>query len=208
MNRMRTLTLALTAVLLAATALPAHALDLGGHDRDGTVVGLNFGVGWNKVDFTTADGDGESGTEDAFAGGARVGWAKNDNLIYSLGFYGWKRSYSGLTPVSVTALNFLAEISWFPRGEGFWLRGGIGGGSLDLTIRLPQGMAVGKESGWNYALGAGYEFRVSDGTALGLAYDFRYVDIGSVGGDVPGANVDSVATTSHCVSLNIHFYIM
>jgi hypothetical protein len=189
-------------------APPAHALDLGGHVRDGTVVGLNFGVGWNKVKFTAADRDGESGTEDAFSGGARVGWAKSDNVIYSLGFYGWKRSYSGITPVSVTALNFLAEISWFPRGEGFWVRGGIGGGSLDLTVRLPAGMAVGKESGWNYALGAGYEFRVSDGTALGLAYDFRYVDIGAIGGDVPEANIDSASTTSHCVSLNIHFYIM
>jgi len=170
-------------------------------------VGLNFGGGWNKVTFTSVDGDGETGTETAFSGGARVGWANSDYLVYSVGFYGWKRSYSGFTPVSVTALHFLAEVSWFPRGEGFWLRGGVGGGSLDISALLPQGYAIGKQGGWNYSLGAGYEFRVSDGTALGIAYDFRYLDIGAVDGVDGGPGLESAATTGHNVSLNIHFYL-
>jgi len=192
----------LVATFALACTLPAAALDLGGHVRDGTVVGLTFGGGWNKIKFTGPDGDGDSGTETALTGGARVGWAKSDNLIYSVGMYGWKRSYSqSVTPVSVTALNFLAEVSWFPRGEGFWLKGGIGGGSLDLTIRLPEGPVIGKKGGWNYSLGAGYEIRVSDGTAVGIAYDFRYLDIGSL------ADLESAASTSHNLSLNLHFYI-
>jgi len=196
---------ALCLTLISAVGIagaPALALDLGGHVRDGTVVGVTMGAGWSKLEYTpSGGGKTTTGTESAFSGGARVGWAKSDNLIYSLGMYGWKRSYGG-TGASVSALHFLAEVSWFPRGEGFWLRGGIGGGSLDLTIYLPgPGPVSERKGGWNYALGAGYEFRVSDGTAIGLCYDFRYVDIGGFAG------IESAASLSHNASLNIHFYM-
>ena len=114
---------------------------------------------------------------------------------------GWKRSYSGITPVSVTALNFLAEISWFPRGEGFWVRGGIGGGQFDFTVTLPAEKVFIKKGGWTYSAGAGYEFRVSDQAAIGFAYDVRYLSVKEFD------DFDPSSTLSHNVSLNLHFYM-
>ena len=188
---------------LVLTALPALALDLGGHDRDGTVVGLNFGCGWNKLKYDTSGGESETDTDTAFTGGLSIGWARNDNLIGSIGIYGWKESlYQGITPVSVSTFNFLAEVSWFPRGEGFWIKGGIGGGTLDVYAVFPLSTVNFQEGGWAYTAGAGYEFRVSDGTAIGIAYDYRTISTGD------SDSWKNTSASTHALAFNIRFYMM
>ena len=62
MPRFRTLSATLAAALALLTALPAPAFDLGGHVRDGTVVGLNFGGGWNKATKPNASNGTPSST--------------------------------------------------------------------------------------------------------------------------------------------------
>lgn len=192
--------------LVIFTASPVFALDLGGHDRDGTVIGLVMGYGWNSLEYTLSDGTKiDSGSIDSFSGGFRVGWASNDNLILSLGMYGWKNSYYSYlyTSTSVKEYHFMLEAFWFPRGEGFWLKGGVGRGTLDFygTAINPNNSLVFNEKGWTLGAGAGYEFRVSDGTAIGFCWDYFYLPIGDYN------TITDIKATSNVVSLNLHFYM-
>jgi len=196
----------ITLVVCLLSSLPVLAQ--GGHDRDGTVVGINLGAGWAKVKYDLPDdaGDGtfsgETNTKSAFTGGFRVGWAPNDNFIYSVGMYGWKRSFNQqILPMSVRTFNFLVELSWFPTGEGFWLRGGVGGGHLDFSATLPEARTTFQESGWNVAGGAGWELRISDEAAFGIAYDYRYLSVGAFEG------LENTISTTHNLTLNIHWYM-
>lgn len=192
----------LVAVALLLAAAPAAAVDLGGHDRDGTVVGLEAGPGWTSIKFTSSGDETTLDPESAFAGGLNVGWAPRDELIGSIGIYGWKKSFiQDITPVSLTTFHFLAEVSWFPRGEGFWLKGGAGVGSLDLTATLPQQMVTYKKGGFSWTAGAGYELRVSDGTAIGLAYDFRWVQVGSFD------FLEKTTVLTHAASFSLRLYM-
>ena len=194
--------LAVLTVLATACAAPALALDLGGHDRDGVVIGMNLGAGWNRIDMNLEGQDLRTDYKSTFSGGLRVGWARNDYFIASLGIYGWKRSYyQEIVPFTVSDFHFLAEIAGFPRGEGFWIKGGAGGGTFDITITRPAAKTTHKKAGWNYTIGAGYELRISDGAAFGLAYDLRYLTVGDF------EFFTDTSTFSQNASLNIHFYM-
>jgi opacity protein-like surface antigen len=203
MNRSKYRILLCTMIFLLAGALPATALDLGGHVRDGVVVGLGFGHGWNEVAWNSTEGaDRSTDNLSAFNGAFRVGWARSDYLMASIGLNGWRRSFSqNLTPATSSYYCFTLEAHVFPRGEGFWLKGGIGRGSLDLDIQDPVDRIIVKEAGFAWTVGAGYEFRVSESTAIGVAYDYQTTAVGdfALGSDT---KVDS-----HAVSLSINYYV-
>jgi len=203
MFRSRTPIVFIVMTFLLTASLPAFAMDLGGHDRDGVVVGLDLGYGWNTVEFNNAEGQKIStGSIETFNGGFQVGWAPSDNFIGSIGFNGWRRSFSqNLVPISARYYSFMVEGYFFPRGEGFWIKGGIGRGTMDLTMNHPQRIYNINEAGLALTTGAGYEFRVADTTALALAYIYQHTDVGDFG--------DGTDTTvgSHSVSLTIHFYV-
>jgi len=198
-------TLALLPMILCATS--ALALDLGGHDRDGGVLGVQLGAGWNKLEFAVMDDSGETiqgstGWESAFSGGVSIGWAPNDNFIYSVGIAGWKRSfYQQISPISVTTFHFMLDLAWFPRGEGFWIKAGAGSGTLDFSMVLPEARVTFKKAGWNFVGGVGYELRASDDFALGLAYDFRFLTVGQFEG------LEDTKVYSHNASLSLRFYM-
>ena len=205
MTRIRIRALCLTALMIVA-ASPAFGLDLGGHDRDGAVIGLTFGHGWNSIKFTPVDGTAqETGNISAFTGGFRFGWASTDNFIVSVGMYGWRKRYQTLQYLSTSSsnYNFVLEGFWFPRGEGFWIKGGFGRGTLDFTgtAVLPQDTVNFNESGWAMTAGLGYEFRISDGAALGICYDLIYLPVGDFAG------FSDVQSISNSLSLNFHFYL-
>ncbi|MCK9996381.1 MAG: hypothetical protein KAH56_08920, partial [Candidatus Krumholzibacteria bacterium] len=88
-------------------------------------------------------------------------------------------------------------------GEGFWVKGGVGRGTLDFYAKaaMPINDVIFNETAWSWSTGAGYEFRVSDGAAIGISYDFLYIPVG----DFAGFN--EVSSISHNLSLNIHFYM-
>lgn len=193
----------LVIALLTLFASTASALDLGGHDRDGTVFGLTLGYGWNSIDYTPEIGNARtSGTFDTFTGGARIGWAPSDFIIGSLGFYGWRSTITTLTPSSASNYALMLEAYVFPKGEGFWVKGGLGWGTIDfsVTAALPINNIVFNESGLAWSTGAGYEFRVSDGTAVGICYDLLYIPVGDFAG------FTDTSSLSQSVSLNLHFY--
>ena len=75
MLRSATLRTAVLVILLSITAMPAQGLDLGGHDRDGTVIGVNVGAGWTRYELNSPDYSGTTGYNSAFSGGIRMGFA-------------------------------------------------------------------------------------------------------------------------------------
>ncbi len=204
MTRFQIRTAVIVTALLLVLASSASAIDLGGHDRDGTVIGLTLGYGWNSIEYTKESGvSRETGTFGTFTGAFRVGWASSDYFIASIGFTGWRRDYYTFTPTSSKAYAFMLEGYFFPLGEGFWIKGGVGRGTLDFYAKaaMPINDVIFNETAWSWSTGAGYEFRVSDGAAIGISYDFLYIPVG----DFAGFN--DVSSISHNLSLNIHFYM-
>jgi len=190
-------------MIITLMASAAAALDLGGHDRDGVVIGLTLGHGWNSIQLTDGNGDfRDTGDVSAFTGAFKVGWARNDHLVGFVGVSGWKRSFNQqITPSSVTNLNFLAELYFFPTGQGFWAKGGVGTGSLDYYVNTadPLNRIDFREGGFTYTVGAGYEFRAGQ-TAIGIAYDYTKVDMGDFDA-ITGASVDN-----HVLAMSLHWY--
>ncbi|MEN8006039.1 MAG: outer membrane beta-barrel protein [Candidatus Krumholzibacteriota bacterium] len=194
----------LITTLLMAFSTTAAAVDLGGHDRDGTVIGLTMGWGWNSIEYTEESGiSQDTGTIDTFSGGFRVGWASSDKFIGSIGMYGWKRSFRSWTTISVKNYAFMAEGYYFPLGEGFWVKGGLGLGTVDFFAQaaLPTDSVIFNETGWSWSTGTGYEFRISDGAGVGLSYDLLFIPVGDF------SSLADVSSLNQSVSINIHFYM-
>ena len=200
MTRTNLLLLLCVPVFLCAAA-DASALDLGGHDRDGMVLGLDLGYGWNGVDYDLGELSVEHDVE-AFTGGFKIGWARSDKLVGFIGLSGWKRSYNVGVPATATNFNFAAEVYWYPTGQGFWAKGGLGAGSLDLYVNtvLTENRIDEKGSGLLTTLGVGYEFRVSGTAAFGFAYDYTRVDVGDLG---PAADA---VTENHVFAMTLRWY--
>ena len=194
-------------LLLLFLASPVLAMDLGGHTRDGVVVGFNVGAGWNWLDFNVLSDDGEviseeTDTEVDLTGGITLGWARSDNLVFSIGVHGWKARYWYYgNQFSVSTTQFQADVCWFPRGEGFWLRGGIGPGNISFTALVPAINVTFQEWGWNLLGGAGYEFRVTDTTAIGFAYEYRNLGVGAFKG------LDDTVISSHSALFSFRWYM-
>ncbi len=194
-------------LLLVATAIPAQAIDLGGHVRDGVVINFNMGAGWSWLDFSIPNQEGETvnyetDTEADLAGGLSIGWARSDNLVFSLGVYGWKAYYwyTG-DQLSASTTQFDLDVCWFPRGEGFWLKAGAGPGNISFTAVAPQINVTFQEWGWNYLAGAGYELRLSDTMAFGAAYEYRGLGVGAFKG------LDDTVVSSHNALFSFRWYM-
>jgi len=196
-NAMRSVIL----VSLLLTLLAGSASAIGhSHTRDGWVYALNLGWGWAKVTGhdTGNNLDMSSDWADDFTGGLRVGFAGSDNFSYGLDFSGWS-DYGYQTRIKTWRI--LVTGTWYPKGQGFYLRGGIGGGSLGLEY-TPVGFPKISQSAGGLALGAGagWEVRVSPGVAVGLAYDYYVVDSGTI------SYLDDVKTQTQGLTFSITWY--
>jgi hypothetical protein len=135
---------------------------------------------------------------DALSGALRIGWAQSDYFMYSLDFHGWTKNEE-LT--NFTILTGTVTLHWFIAGSGFFARGGVGFGSLDVTVRtLPQFTSF-TEGGWSLTAGVGHEWRFSPGFALGLAYDFYYIPVGDISG------YDDVKASNSNLTVNMSWYL-
>jgi hypothetical protein len=188
-------------IILVASAVPSAAGY--GHIRDGHIFGINPGWGWTRVTFTAgvegADEEGETDTEDTFGGMVHWGFAPSDQFIYGLGIGGWKKQFGDDT---VSLLYFDATGTWFVRGEGLFLRGGVGYGNVDLTLRTFDFSLVSvQKGGLSLSAGAGYEFRLQPEFALGVAFDAHWTNVGEM------AALRDVKVVNYNLSLSFRYYL-
>ena len=179
-----------------------------GHVRDGWAYGLNLGVGWTQLKATdvsqTPALDLSSGWEADLAGGLRVAFSPSDEISSGLDFSGWTDYSSGgpdYNRIKTTAFGILAQGHWYPGGQGFYLRGGLGLGSLGLKLTHPAAIISQTKQGLGWGLGAGWEVRVSPSFALGVAYDYRAVNVGSV-----TSILDDVSTATQSATISLTWY--
>jgi hypothetical protein len=149
------------------------------------VYGLNLGYGSTQAkayDVGNAT-QLESPWQGDFTGALRVAFAPNETFTYGLDFSGWvdrTLTYND-ERVDTRVFYFLLQAHWFPGGQGFYVRGGVGAGSLGLTYRDIVTVSKSK-GGFCWGAGAGYEIRVSDTFAIGAAYDYRWISVGEFAG--------------------------
>ena len=166
----------LFAVGLLWQASPATA-QLYANERDGTVVGGNAGWGWATVEGIADGEEFTTESQDAFTGGLRLGFSRNEYVMIAVDVGGFMKNFVNSR---IQLFYLVVEGHWFPGGGGFFVRGGAGYGSLQLTLKtVSVEFPSFTQGGFNWGAGLGYELRVSDDVALGLAYDYRYFNIGS-----------------------------
>ena len=168
--------LILFAVGLLWQASPATA-QLYANERDGTVVGGNAGWGWAWVEGIADGEEFTTETQDAFTGGLRLGFSRNEYVMIAVDVGGYVNNF---VDSRIQLFYLVVEGHWFPGGGGLFVRGGAGYGSLQLTLKTPAiEFPNFTQGGFSWGAGLGYELRVSDSLAIGLAYDYREFNIGS-----------------------------
>jgi opacity protein-like surface antigen len=195
-----TLILAVALTLFVAATAPglAHA---GGytHTRDGMVYGFNAGWGWARAEAYDAGNSTAIKTDwfDDITGGVRVGFAPDDQWVYGLDFSGWSDASQNLDE---TIFWILADLRYFPGGQGLYVHGNAGMGTMNLSYNSPAAMVTKSAGGFAWGFGAGYEARITPTFALGLSYDYRQVSMGEV------SILEDVATTVQGATLAFTWY--
>lgn len=149
------------------------------HERQGLVLGFGIGGGSGQVSWSDGGFSEASDREGGFGGNVRVGYAFSPELM--LGFEGasWTRTFTnegGLDFPDVdetwTLSASTVALTWFPNGGGFFLRGGIGGGTTEVKFTRGDLEVKGHDSGFGGLLAFGYEWRLTRRFAMGPELTF------------------------------------
>jgi hypothetical protein len=138
------------------------------------MVGFDFGTGSSQVDYKRPAGKYESDDEEiGMSFGVRAGYGLSDRFLVTLDTQGYGQQDDDWEIGISTAI---AMATYHFGGGGFFVR--AGGGIGRLETKLPDDVAGSpavafKKSGPVGALGLGYEWRVGEKFALGLALDAR-----------------------------------
>jgi hypothetical protein len=166
------------------------------HDREGFTLGLGLGAG-----SATFDPSGDVDSADNEGGGAlglRLGWAVNQNWVLLLDGNGWSKSDGGATTtVSVGGIG----VSWFPQGEGFYLRAMVGSSRIELELDFGSFRVTPSADGFGGSLAVGHEWRLTRTFALGPELTFSRA---SFDGEGDAADLD-VSWISATAALNWYF---
>ncbi len=191
---------ALTLLLLALSATGAHADN--NNDRDplvGWFLGVNAGSGetytsWEEGKRSTTE-EGEYGAMGAF----RVGYAINSKWAISLEGIGMGVPNYGETDEDLGVGAGLVVGTWHPVGHGFFVRMGLGAGGGQF-IHPDTREKVELEGKFAALFGLGYDWRIGEKTALGVAFDGFGMEAGGLTGyseDAVGAGTFSIQFTLH-----------
>jgi len=164
--------LGLTALTAALLLVPAIAAQAGQwpHERDGVVLGFNLGAGTAGVTASGYDSEREGG----LGGSGRIGYAFSPELAVGLEGNFWTREVDGETwTFSVGA----ATLTYYPGAKGFFVRGGLGGGSMEFETQQGGVTFSASDNGFGFLLGTGYEWRLARKFALGPEIDYSYAKV-------------------------------
>lgn len=176
-NNIRFLMLAMGAVMLLAVA--AHACDddrhcnnhcRRGHDNDrkGLMLGFNMGGANAQLEYQRNGAKVEREIEGGAGGAFRIGYGLSDAFVLGFEMHGIHRKDG---PLEMSSGAGLVTATWYPGGGGFFLRAGVGSSMTTLSLPAPNGVAWEEREGDAGLLGLGYEWRLGNQFALGIAVD-------------------------------------
>ena len=140
------------------------------HERDGIVLGFGLGAGTGGLDYTGISSDREGG----LAGGLRLGYVFTPEVAAGIEGTFWTKEVDGETwTFDVGA----ATLTCYPGAKGFFVRGGIGVGTLEFETEQGGVTYSASDDGFGFLLGAGYEWRLTRKFALGPAVDYSYAKV-------------------------------
>jgi Outer membrane protein beta-barrel domain len=142
------------------------------HDRDGVVLGFNLGGGTAGINASGVDTDREGG----FGGNFRVAYAFSPEV--AAGFEGnlWSKTVDNETWTFDVAG---PAITYYPGAKGFFVRGGIGVGTIDYTVEDAGVTYSASDDGFGFLVAGGYEWRLTRKFALGPQVDYAYSKVNS-----------------------------
>ncbi len=193
-------------LLLLSACLPGPAAAAEVSREGHLVVGAKLGAGVARLGDQVPE---EDTTETGWAGNFSMGYGISPRWFLGLEASTWS-DFGGSSPgnADLTFRAFGPSVAWYPGGGAFYLRGIVGWGRLEFQVQTVDGLhAKTDESGFGFALGAGYEWRISTLVALGPQLDLAYLDVGEVGAftQVLGQSFDFSAWWLNA-TLSAHFY--
>lgn len=206
---MRRLAIFLGFLSVAILVAPPGAWAFRDHTRTGWLVGIGYGGGAGR--YTTGAGE----TVDAERGAApqiRVGRILAGRWMLGVNYEGWFHEFGDVGEKQRYSLQNLALAATFFPGRpqdatgGIFLRGGVGlawGRHAVVPLEMVEGTLTQEhgtatnEAGLGFVFGAGYEFRVVEHCAVGLAASLDYLTIGQ---DVFDEGLYAP------IALNVNFY--
>jgi len=154
MSRIRTWCIALTLIALVGAAAPSDVEAQRPHTREGFFIGFGLGLG-------TLGCDDCDEREAGLSGYLKLGGTVNDRVLLGFESSGWTKEESGVT---LSQGNASAVVWFYPTAaSGFYLKGGLGLATLDLTI---EDVGSGDETGAGVTLGLGFDARVGSNFSL------------------------------------------
>jgi outer membrane protein with beta-barrel domain len=165
----RTVAISLSVALLTLCSAPA-AFAGWPHERDGAFLGFNLGGGSAGIDVPGVETNREGG----LGGNFRVGYAFSPQFAAGLEGNMWTKDVDNETwTFSVGG----AALTYFPGATGFFLRGGIGVGTVDYSFDQGGITYSSSDDGFGFLVGTGYEWRLSRKFALGPQFDYSHAKV-------------------------------
>ena len=103
----------------------------------------------------------------------KIGATLTPNLLVGFDLTAIRSQYddSG-SSTAIQVNNYDAVATWFPMGEGLFLRGGAGLSKIVWSVDTPYGDASNSEDGFNVLVGGGYAFWLGQTFNLTLNVDY------------------------------------
>jgi hypothetical protein len=103
----------------------------------------------------------------------KVGATVSPNLLVGFDITAIRSSaYDQGWTTAVQVTNYDGVVTWFPQGEGLFVRGGAGLSAVSFSLDTPTGSASDGYSGFNVLAGAGYALWI--GQAFNLTFNIDY----------------------------------
>lgn len=183
----------LTSVLAAAPGL-AQDKD-SGSERRGLVLGVNAGFGGSMFDYREGS---KNITEDptyGAMGAMRIGYSFSSSLMLSIEAHGFGGTDDEEDEWGLGA--GLMTLTWHPRGNGFFVRTGFGGGGGDfIHPDTDEKITIEDRAAWLF--GVGYDWFLNEKISLGVAGDTFGLDAGGA----TGFDEDCVGSLGMSIQLN------
>lgn len=181
--------LVLTVVCLATVAMSAVAFAQDPTDPEvrRLNLGLNGGAGYGRISTSEETGVfGETtSTPDDFTVGMAFGfeaaYLAKRNVFVEFVATGWTGTIEGALGGEDWSFGlFAGGFRWYPTGEGFYARGGFGGGVVTATLTDPDdGTEIDFDDyGLGLIGGVGYDVAITERFSVGPRADVIFVDVG------------------------------